>query len=247
MTNNAHGREKLYGVGVGPGDPELITMKAQRLIGEARVLAYPTDKAGNSRAYNIAKAFVRPETELLGFYLPMVPDPQPAQKAYDRVASDISIALNAGKSVVYLCEGDPLFYGSFSYVHTRLKEDHAIEIVPGVSSLTACSAAAGVPLAGRNDILKVVPATLSKRELKTTLSEEQSVVLIKIGRHFKKVLKVIEELDLSQQAFLVQDATTSGERLQNLACSSLSTPSYFSSIVIYRGKNSWNHGPQFSS
>ena len=146
----------LYGVGVGPGDPELITLKAARLIAAAPVIAYPAPDTGSSFARRIA-ADVIPETVLeIPMIVPMRTERFPAQDVYAQAAAEISGHLQAGRDVVVLCEGDPLFYGSFMYLFVRLADEHRTEIVPGVSSLGACAAALARPLVARNDTLTVL-------------------------------------------------------------------------------------------
>ena len=138
---------RLYGVGVGPGDPELITLKALRVLREADVIAYPALEEGDSLARAIAAPHIPKGREEFAIRMPMLADRFPAMEVYDQAAERISKALEDGKSVAVLCEGDPFFYGSFMYLFGRLADRHPVEVVPGVSSLTACAAALSAPLA----------------------------------------------------------------------------------------------------
>ncbi|MCO4825246.1 MAG: precorrin-2 C(20)-methyltransferase, partial [Amylibacter sp.] len=129
----------LYGVGLGPGDPELMTLKAARLIGGAEVIAYPTLEGGDSFARAIAADLIEDGTQEIAISIPMSVKREPAQAAYDQGAKQIARALDSGQDVVCLCEGDPFFYGSFMYLFARLSERFEVEVVPGVTSITTCA------------------------------------------------------------------------------------------------------------
>ena len=153
----------LYGVGLGPGDPELVTLKAARLIGAADVVAYPTLAGGDSFARAIAADLIKPNAVEIIMDVPMSVERTPAQAAYDTGAAAMREALDRGQDVVCLCEGDPFFYGSFMYLFARLSDAYYVEVVPGVTSVTACAARAGMPLAARNERLTVLPGPLPSR------------------------------------------------------------------------------------
>ncbi len=143
----------VYGIGVGPGDPELVTLKALRILRAAPVVAYPAPLAdgqlGESFARSIVAQFLTGAQREIAIGVPMAPERFPAQDVFDRAASEIGGEVAAGRDVAVLCQGDPFFYGSFIYLFARLAARFPVEIVPGVSSLTACAAAAGLPLAAR--------------------------------------------------------------------------------------------------
>ena len=228
----------LYGVGLGPGDPELITRKAARLIGSAPVIAYPALEGADSFARAIAADLVAADAREIVMEVPMSSARGPAQAAYDSGAAEIAKALDAGDDVVCLCEGDPFFYGSFMYVHARLAPRYPVEVVPGVSSLTACAARAGQPLAARNERLTVLPGPLPEDELATRIEGAESVVILKVGRHLPKLRAVIERLGLGAQAIYVERATLGGERVCPLAEAPDAAP-YFSMILIAKGADPW--------
>src|SRR5579875_2599623 len=152
---------RLYGLGLGPGDPELITLKAWRILRKAPIIAYPAPDDAPSFARSIVARWLSPAQIEIAIRIPMEIVRFPAQAVYDRAAGELAGYLAAGRDVALLCQGDPLFYGSFMYLFGRLAERFPCAIVPGVSSLGACAAAAGFPIAARNDTLAVLPAGLS--------------------------------------------------------------------------------------
>lgn len=225
----------LFGVGVGPGDPKLMTIRAGEVIREADVLAYPVNGAGESRARAIAAPVISGTAEELPVHVPMKVEREPARSAYDAAAVQIAAYLGAGRDVAWLCMGDPMFYGSFMYIAARLGEAHRMEIVPGVTSLSACAAQAHIPLAGRNDILSVIPATAKKKALRKVLERADAVVIVKIGRHFETVREVLRELDLESNATILESATSANETMLRLPDVPEGEQSYFSTILVRRG------------
>ena len=147
----------LYGVGVGPGDPELITLKAHRILQSVPVIAWPAPLEGDSMARTIAAPHLPGGQTEIPIRMPLVSERFPAQAVYDRAAEDIRGHLADGRDVAVLCEGDPFVYGSFMYIFARLAKHFAVRVVPGVSSLTAGAAAMGMAIASRNDVLLVLP------------------------------------------------------------------------------------------
>ncbi len=228
----------LYGVGVGPGDPDLITRKAARLIEHAGVVAYPTLAGAESFARRIAADLIAPNTREIVMDVPMTTEREPAQAAYDKGAAEIANALELGDDVVCLCEGDPFFYGSFMYLHARLADRFNVEIVPGVTSLTACAARAGMPLAARNERVTVLPGPLPEEELKARIAGAESVAVMKVGRHLGKIRGVINALGLSDCAVYVERATLPEERVLPLAAAPETAP-YFSMILLTKGADPW--------
>ena len=228
----------LYGVGLGPGDPELITLKAARLIGSAKVIAYPTLAGADSFARSIAAGLIAPNAREIRMDVPMSTKRDPAQKAYDAGATEISKALDAGEDVVCLCEGDPFFYGSFMYLFARLNGAYDVQIIPGVTSVTACAARAGVPLAARNERLTVLPGPLPEAELSARIDGAESVVIMKVGRHLPKIRAVIDALGLTARATYVERATLPQELVLPLSDAPETTP-YFSMILLTKGADPW--------
>ena len=162
----------------------------------------------------------------------------PAQKAYDIAAETISSYLEIGKDVVVLCEGDPFFYGSFMYLHSRLSGKYKTEIIPGVSSLTTCAAVANRPLAARTEVLTILPGPLSEAELSRRLSDVNSAAIMKVGRHLQKIKRVIGNLGLTKFSYYVERASLKEQKVLKLADAPEVAP-YFSMILVAKGEDPW--------
>jgi precorrin-2/cobalt-factor-2 C20-methyltransferase len=203
------------------------------------VVAYPAPEEGESLARQLVAPHLPGGQAEMAIRMPMSVQRFPAQEIYDRAAGEISDHLQAGRTVVVLCEGDPFFYGSFMYLFGRMAERHPVEVVPGVSSLTACSAVLGAPLAARNDVLSVVPAPLEAEELKRQLASTDAAAVIKLGRHFAKVRGVLDELGLTQHARYVERATMEAQRILPLSEVDDSNVPYFSMILLHARGEAW--------
>ena len=202
----------LYGVGTGPGDPQLVTRRAWSLVESAQVIAYPAPDSGESFARSIVAEAISPDAVEISMVVPMRTGRAPAQSIYDKGAGDIASHLAAGRDVVLLCEGDPLFYGSFMYLLVRLRDDFPVEIVPGVTSLSACAAAQSHPLVARSDILTVLPATLDDAALTDAIGRAEAVAIMKIGRHMPRLRALLGALGLAEQARYTRHASLPHQR-----------------------------------
>jgi len=229
---------KLYGVGLGPGDPDLMTLRAHRLIAGATVVAYPALAGGDSFARAIAADVIPAGAREIVMDVPMTVDRAPAQAAYDKGAAEIAAVLEAGEDVICLCEGDPFFYGSFMYLFARLSERFEVEVVPGVTSITTCAARAGVPLAARNERLTVLPGPLPEAELRSRIEGAESVAIMKVGRHLAKIRGVIEALGLTEKAMYIERASLPEEVVCPLKEAPEKAP-YFSMILLVKGGDPW--------
>ncbi|MFB2645327.1 precorrin-2 C(20)-methyltransferase [Raphidiopsis sp. BLCC-F218] len=223
---------RLYGVGVGPGDPELLTLKAVRLIRSASVIAYQSAIDRESIARKIVSPYLAGNQIEVLYHLPRALEPEKAKDIYDREVEPIGSHLAAGRDVVVLCEGDPFFYGSFMYIFTRLAHKYETEVVPGISSLMACPISLGVPFTYYNDILKVLPGTLPKEMLISQLLSADAAAIMKIGRHFVKIRDVLHQLGLNSRAKYIERATTTQQRIIPLDEVDPEQVPYFSMIVI---------------
>ena len=237
----------LYGVGLGPGDPDLMTVKAHRLISGAQVIAYPAPDDGESFARSIAAAIISPSAREIPIVVPMRVERFPAQAVYTRAAEEIGEVLASGTDVVTLCEGDPFFYGSFMYLFERLSRRFPCEIVPGVTSLTACAARLARPLTARNDVLTVIPGPLPDEEIAARIEAAGAIAIMKVGRHLPRLRRLIEGLGLIDHAGYVERATLPAEKAMPLADVTEAAAPYFSMILIYKGDEAWMLPPQSSS
>jgi len=224
-------RGRLFGLGVGPGDPELITLKALRLLRSAPVVAYPAPEAGASFARSIVAQWLDGRQREIALRFPMQPGPPPVA-VYAAAAAALAEALDGGQDVALLCQGDPLFYGSFIPIWGRLAGLYATEIVPGVSSLTACAAAAGAALVRRDETLTVIPAILDEAALRHRLAAAEAAAIVKLGRHLPKVRRVLEGLGLLSRALYVERASLPEQRVLPLAAVADDAAPYFSMALI---------------
>lgn len=217
----------LYIVGVGPGDPELITLKAARVIEAADVVAYPETTTG-SFAARIAAAHTARAVHL-PFVVPMSNDGA-AEAAYDAAASGIEGHLAAGRSVALLCEGDPMLYGSAASIMARLAGRVEVKVLPGVAAATACAAAAGVSLVRGEAPLTILPSTADPDVLRRTLASPGAIVLYKVGRHFDFVAALIR--GAGRSGTLVVRATSADQRIEPLESAPPGPKPYFSTILL---------------
>lgn len=230
----------LYGVGVGPGDPSLITLRAARLVESADVIAYHRAAHRPSTARSIAAAHV-PEgtieeplvypvttgtTDHPGGYYGALAD------FYDECAERFAAHLEAGRSVVCLAEGDPLFYGSFMYVHDALRERYPTEVVPGITAMAAASAAVGTGLSRHEDTVTVLPGTLPVAELARRLADTDAAVIMKLGRTFDNVREALRQAGLLERAVYVERASREGEQVLPVTQVDPETVPYMSIVVV---------------
>ena len=223
---------KLYGIGVGPGDPELLTLKAHRVINECNVLAYPAPESGEGLAFEIVRSLIKINKEVLPLRIPIDISPFPAQKAYDQAAKLLEIPLGLGKSVAVICLGDPFFYGSFMYLFERLSGRFNIEIIPGVSSPMACAAVLKTPLVSRNEVLTILPGPMQETELKEHILNADAAVIIKVGNHLPKIRRVLRQLRLENVSNYVERATMTNQQIIPLDKIEYSKVPYFSMILV---------------
>lgn len=231
----------LYGLGLGPGDPDLVTFKAAKVLAAVPVIAYVTPLRDGAPTPSFARSIAAPhlgadKTEI-PIPIAMQDDPGPGQLAYDQAAAQIGEHLQAGLDVAVLCEGDPLLYGSFMYLLQRLKETAEIITVPGVSSLGAAAAAANMALVSRHQSLAVVPATLNETEIKSRIGAANSAAVFKVGRNMAKVKRVIAALGRMDGALYIERASLPEARVLPLADAPDDAP-YFSMILTTETKNS---------
>ena len=231
---------KLIGVGVGPGDPELMTLKAARALQEADVIAFFA-KAGNaSHSRSIVARHLRPGVVELPLIYPVTTElPKCSadycdalENFYARAASDIAIHLQAGRAVAVICEGDPLFYGSYMHLHARLSSRFATEVIAGVTGMSGCWSAAGMPIAQGDDVFTVLPATLPEAELVRRLADANAAVVMKVGRHLPKLRRALERSGALMRAIYVERGTTSEEKMIPLVAKTDDDAPYFAVVLV---------------
>lgn len=235
----------LYGLGIGPGDPELITLKALRLLQAADVVAYPAPETGDSLARRIVAPHLSGRQTELAIRMPLTVARFPAQAIYEQAAAELAGHLQAGRQVAVLCEGDPFLYGSFMYLFGRLAERFTVEVVPGVSSLTACAAALRHPLASRNDVLTVIPAPLDDETIAAKLLHTDAAAILKLGRHGPRIVALLQQLGLSGRAHYIERATMAEQRILPLDAVDPQSIPYFAMILIH--KRGGHHFMEFQS
>ena len=228
----------LYGLGVGPGDPQLITLKALEILRRVPVVAWPAPETGASLTREIVAPHLgaRDEPfEEVALRMPIETGRFPAQEAYDRAERLLGAHLRAGRDVAVLCEGDPFLYGSFMYLFARMVRAFRVEVVAGVSSIHACAAALGRPLGARDDRVCILPATLPEARLMEAVLAAETCVLIKVGRHLARVRAMLRRAGLLECARYIEYATMSRQRLLPLERFDGDAAPYFSMILVHRG------------
>ena len=227
---------KIYGIGMGPGDPELITMKGFKILEQCKVIAYPAPPDKKSFVREIAARWL---DEMLPKQEIIIPIPLSIENRdtsmYEIGADKIIEAINRGDDVAILCEGDPFLYGSFIYLFDILSEKLSnieIEIIPGISSVMASSARIMRPLAEKSEPLLILPALKIDERLKQYLQTFPAIALMKIGKRFSALKKLLEELELINEAFYIEYATLEKEKIRPLSEINLLEVPYFSIILI---------------
>jgi precorrin-2/cobalt-factor-2 C20-methyltransferase len=203
---------RLYGVGIGPGDPELLTLKAFRILQAVPVIAYPMGDGGKCLARSLVADYLKADQIEIPMYFPFKLE-QSSQPYYDKAAEMLAEHLQAGRDVAVLCEGDPFFFGTFMYLFNRLSDRFPTEVIPGISSIMAGASMLGTPLTYRNDVFMVLSAIASAEFLAERLAIADAAVIIKIGKHFSKVYQVLEQLNLLDRACYIEHATRSNQRI----------------------------------
>jgi len=231
---------KLIGVGVGPGDPELLTLKAARALQQADVIAFFA-KAGNaSHSRSIVAGQLRAAVVELPLIYPLTTElPKCStgycdalENFYARAASDIAVHLQAGRAVAVICEGDPLFYGSYMHLHARLAPRFDTEVIAGVTGMSGCWSAAGMPIAQGDDVFTVLPATLPEAELARRLSDANAAVVMKVGRHLPKLRRALEISGRLARAIYVERGTMSEEKMIPLVAKADDDAPYFAVVLV---------------
>jgi len=242
VTNPIKG--KLYGVGLGPGDPELMTLKAHRLLASARTIAYfrKAGRIGHARA--IVDGLLPAGVTEIALEYPVTteaPVDSPAyvdaiRTFYATAAEDLAARLTQGHDIALLCEGDPFFYGSFLHMYDRLKGAFPVEVIPGITGMSGCWTAAHAPITYGDDVLTILPGTLSEKALADKLASTDAAVIMKVGRNLNKVRAALAAVGRLGEAIYVERGTMKGQRVVPLATLDHAGAPYFSIILLPGGR-----------
>jgi len=231
---------KLIGVGVGPGDPELVTLKAMRTLAAADTIAHFAKAGWPSHSRAIAAQYLREGVIELPLHYPVTTELPTCSAGYrdaiagfyDDAAQKIAAHLDAGRVVAVICEGDPLFYGSYMHLHARLAPRFAAEIVAGVTGMSGCWSAAGTPIAQGNDVFTVLPATLPEAELTRRLADADAAVVMKVGRHLPKLRRALDRSGRLHRAIYVERGTMTDAKMIPLAAKPDDEAPYFAVVLV---------------
>jgi precorrin-2/cobalt-factor-2 C20-methyltransferase len=231
---------RLYGIGTGPGDPELLTLKAARLLSELPVIGFFAKEGRRGNALPIVEARLRPDAELLPLLYPVTTElhrHDPEYRAaiegfFDRAAAAVAERLAAGRDVGVLSEGDPMFYGSWMHLHRRLAPRFATEVVPGVTSLSGAWSQAGLPIAQGDDVLVVLPGTLEEEALARRIAEAEAAVIMKVGRNLPRIRAALAATGRLAGAIYVERGSMDAAAVVPLAARDDAPAPYFSIVLV---------------
>jgi precorrin-2/cobalt-factor-2 C20-methyltransferase len=234
----------LYGVGLGPGDPELVTLKAARVLREAPVVAHFRKKGRPGHARTIAASHMCAAAVEAAFEYPVTTEIDFRDEAYVGAIRDfysasaqaIAVHLEAGRDVALLCEGDPFFYGSFLHMYDRIKGAHPVRVIPGITGMSGCWTAAAAPITYGDDVLTVLPGTLDRAALAMHLKSADAAVIMKVGHNIEKIKQALAEAGRFADAIYVERGTMPGERVMPLAELNDDAVPYFSIILLPGGR-----------
>lgn len=234
-------RGRVIGLGLGPGDPDLMSVRADRLVRGATHVAYFRKAGRGGQARRIVEGMLRADAQEIPLEYPVtteipLDDPRYAETlaAFYAEAADRLAALAAGgDEVVVLCEGDPFFYGSFMHLYTRLRDRVAVEVVPGITGISAAWTATGEPITWGDDVLTVLMGTLPEADLTARMRETDALVVMKLGRNLAKVTRAVAAAGLMERAWLVEHAAMPGQAVLPLAEAAGRTAPYFSIVVVH--------------
>jgi precorrin-2/cobalt-factor-2 C20-methyltransferase len=230
----------LLGIGVGPGDPELITLKAMRALAHADLVVHFAKNGSASHARTIAASHLRPGVEELPLLYPLTTEAprlgcvyRDALRAfYDTAAATLAAQLDSGRAVAVICEGDPLFYGSYMHLHVRLSPRYPTQVIAGVTGMSGCWSAAGAPIAQGDDVLMVLPATLPEPELERRLKDADAAVVMKLGRHLPKIRRTLARTGRLARAIYVERGSTQAAVTMRLADKPDDEAPYFAIVLV---------------
>ncbi|WP_313196533.1 precorrin-2 C(20)-methyltransferase [Shinella zoogloeoides] len=231
---------KLYGVGTGPGDPELLTLKAVRAIGEADVLAWFAKAGGTGNGRAIVEGLLKPGMVELPLHYPVTVEIEKEHEDYksrittfyDASAAAVAEHLAAGRTVAILSEGDPMFYGSYMHLHVRLAGRFPTEVIPGITAMSGCWSLSGLPIVQGDDVLSVLPGTMGEEQLSRRLGDTEAAVIMKVGRNLPKIRRALSSAGRLGEAVYVERGTTPAGKSMRLSEKLDDTAPYFSLVLV---------------
>lgn len=231
---------RLTGVGTGPGDPELLTLKAVRALAEADVVAHFAKRGNDGNARRIVAAHLKPGIIELPLLYPVTTEIETSHEDYrsaitgfyEESAAAVGAHLSAGRNVAVLSEGDPLFYGSYMHLHVRLAHLHPTEVIPGITAMSGCWSEVGVPIVQGDDILTVLPGTLPEDELSRRLLDVDAAVIMKVGRNLPKIRRALDAAGKLSRAIYVERGTMANRTNMKLADKPDDRAPYFSLVLV---------------
>jgi precorrin-2/cobalt-factor-2 C20-methyltransferase len=231
---------RLIGVGVGPGDPELVTLKALHALNRADVIAHFAKNGNAGNARTVVSTHLRAGIEELPLHYPVtteIPRADPAyrdaiERFYTTSAAAIAAHLDAGRTVAVICEGDPMFYGSYMHLHARLAAKYPTEVIAGVTGMSGCWSAAGAPIAQGDDVFTVLPGTLPEDDLARRLADADAAVIMKVGRHLAKIRRALDRAGRFARAIYVERGTMAGAAMMPLIDKPDDSAPYFALVLV---------------
>lgn len=231
----------IFGLGLGPGTPDLMTVRADRLLRRAKHVAFFRKPGRNGQARAIVEGLMADDVSEIPMEYPVtteIPFTDPEYNRllsafYERCATQLQDLSRSGQDVAVLCEGDPFFYGSFMHLYTRLVDHVPVEVVPAITGMSAAWTATGQPITWGDDVLTVLMGTLPKQELTRRMADCDALVVMKIGRNIKKVRDALQDAGKLDSAWLIEFAAMPGQTVQRLAEAEINVTPYFSIIVVH--------------
>lgn len=231
----------IHGVGLGPGDQDLMSVRADRLVRNARHIAFFRKAGRKGQARTLVDGMLHPDAVELAMEYPVTTEIPVKDPRYNKILSafyaDCVTHLRAlaetGEDIVVLCEGDPFFYGSFMHLYTRLKEDVPVQVIPATTGMSAAWTATGRPITWGDDILSVLMGTLSEDDLVTNMARSDAIVVMKIGRNIEKVRRALRSAGKYDDAWLIEFASMPGQTVQKLSEAEGKVTPYFSIVVVH--------------
>ncbi|MDB6179794.1 precorrin-2 C(20)-methyltransferase [Paracoccus fistulariae] len=232
---------EIIGVGLGPGDPELMSVRADRLVRAARHIAYFRKAGRPGRARRIVEGMLRPDVVEIAMEYPVTTEIRLDDPAYNdclsgfytRITQQLAGLSRQGQDVVVLCEGDPFFYGSFMHIYTRLKDVTPISVVPAITGMSAAWTATGIPITWGDDVMSVLLGTMPVADLTRHMEQADALVVMKVGRNLAKVRQAITQSGKLDRAWLIECASMDQQRVVPLAQAGDGAVPYFSIVIVH--------------